>query len=1116
MKGRVGVRPGLVGKLVTAFVAMLCVGLLILAGASLAAEQGKLAVSVAENTSDPTGGTMSIKTIDPSGTPIGTLVSLPAIAISGSTRLGQQLGSVSWSPDGSTLAYYQLTGAVRYQINATTSTIIPVASASGIFLSPGGQLLPWDLPNQNMNWVPAWSPTGEEIAYWAYTPQGQVLRTIHPDGSGMRTVAGVLNPAGASQVAWSPDGKTIAFSSAPGFDQVGNLLKVPAAGGTVSYLALPDLDRSFVGQPAYSPDGKSIAFIRQRITYPYTTPAYRRLVIRDLATGAERTVTDTYVSQAPTKVSWSPDGERIAYIEAAPACGVGGPAGCDLLTIKTDGTDKQKILHADYIGSVAWAGRADVKVTIDTPTAGQEITGHESTPAEKEAVRLTGTVSPATDLSGWCFEVQAPGEGEPPTPSKADCNRPFDSSSNGGVSGRFSADLYQLVRTDLEVGDNTVWVWGYGPGQEPGVAKVAVKVRPNYFIKHVEVTQAISPDLGSLNGFEDPLAEGARDIDWSLPNVGNYNIPLVAGKRTLLRIYVGDSQLGEGKDEQESAIGYTVTGGGLAAPLEGETEYRVKVTAPDLDPDDYDPDAAINVWLPAEAAAAGTRNFHVKVNPDQQTNRECTGCFPNGNEADLTSVQFEQGGGVTLVPVDVEIRHGGKVYRPTVDYSGMLGRMPPVLPISDDGLRVLPSQGSVTIIPIPQGSGVKDRVGCWDVLIELQIFRLLHPPPTGTAGVVRWVGLASPPPDVAVDCGGFASPFTDNSFVLFSGGSNVNLSGTLIAVHELGHTLSLWHVPGLNRDAVDAFLHPLPYSGIGGVGHDPDRPRKRIDKTTFSDLMSYSQPQWTSPQTWQRMFEEILGRSGGPLAVPSVARASSPPLLLRPATAPRGPAPGPATRRRLVGGVVFGEKSYIYKSLVADARAPKAKGPVAARLVGLDRNGHEVADVPIRGKRHVPFREAPPFLVSLPASDRIVALELRSASRRKVLDKLKASDSTPKGGFLRLRRHARAGKPFAVRWRATDADNNSLTVTLLARRGGAWQPLATGPAAFHARLRPWTLGRGKKLRLRLLISDGFNTSTVKAKAVRLRCTPRVRTGGIAVPAITAPSAATVLRDRSRC
>ena len=50
--------------------------------------------------------------------------------------------------------------------------------------------------------------------------------------------------------------------------------------------------------------------------------------------------------------------------------------------------------------------------------------------------------------------------------------------------------------------------------------------------------------------------------------------------------------------------------------------------------------------------------------------------------------------------------------------------------------------------------------------------------------------------------------------------------------------------------------------------------------------------------------------------------------------------PGPPTRRRLVSGLVFGDKSYIYKSLVADARAPKANGPVAARLVGLDRRGH--------------------------------------------------------------------------------------------------------------------------------------------------------------------------------
>lgn len=264
------------------------------------------------------------------------------------------------------------------------------------------------------------------------------------------------------------------------------------------------------------------------------------------------------------------------------------------------------------------------------------------------------------------------------------------------------------------------------------------------------------------------------------------------------------------------------------------------------------------------------------------------------------------------------------------------------------------------------------------------------------------------------------------------------------------------------------------------------------------------------------MFEEILGRSGGaPVAVPSAARASSPPLPVRTAT-PHAPAKSPFARRRLVSGLVFGDKSYIYNSLVADAQAPTASGPVVARLVGLDRRGHQVADAPIRGRPHLPFREAPPFVVSLPASDRIVALKLRSAGGGKVLDWLKASRYTPLGRFLRLRRRARANKPFTVRWKATDRDDKSLRVTLLARRRGPWRAITVGPAAFHERVKPWTLGRGKKLRLRLLVSDGFNTTTVKAKPVRLRCTRSHITGGVAVPSITAPSAPNLLADRSSC
>jgi hypothetical protein len=54
-----------------------------------------------------------------------------------------------------------------------------------------------------------------------------------------------------------------------------------------------------------------------------------------------------------------------------------------------------------------------------------------------------------------------------------------------------------------------------------------------------------------------------------------------------------------------------------------------------------------------------------------------------------------------------------------------------------------------------------------------------------------------------------------------------------------------------------------------------------------------------------------------------------------------------------------------------------------------------------------------------------------------------------------------------------------LTVTLFARRRGKWREIAMAPGSYHTRVNLKSLGKGNRLRLRLAVSDGFNTRTIE-------------------------------------
>jgi Tol biopolymer transport system component/imidazolonepropionase-like amidohydrolase len=117
----------------------------------------------------------------------------------------------------------------------------------------------------------------------AFTPKRRTF-----DLSGPQPVRGIMHPV------VSPDGTQVAFAA------VGDLWIMPI-GGTPQRLTR---DGWLETDPAWSPDGKSLAFSSDR-------GGSMNVWVRDLQSGADRQV--THGSAAAMQAAWSPDGTRIAF-----------------------------------------------------------------------------------------------------------------------------------------------------------------------------------------------------------------------------------------------------------------------------------------------------------------------------------------------------------------------------------------------------------------------------------------------------------------------------------------------------------------------------------------------------------------------------------------------------------------------------------------------------------------------------------------------------------------------------------------------------------------------------------------------------------------------------------
>jgi Tol biopolymer transport system component len=405
---------------------------------------------------------------------------------------------------------------------------------------------------------PAWSPEGDQIAFARFDPKtgdgGLYLVNLldHHEtklcsqGLPVFSDLGKTNNEPFCSLAWSPDGKTLAFSSRGSAEELVGIFLLPLETRVPRRLTTPPADHHDDLLPAFSPDGQWLAFVRERVVA-------KRDIYRVPVTGGEptrRTFDDTNIDG----LAWTPDGREVVFSSNRGGAKEGLPLNMRLWRVGAAAGDPREV-----------------------PDVGKDAQGVAVAP---RGGRLA-YVEARRDSQIW--RIRRPG-----TPAERLLPARFCPSTQGEAGPQYSPDGRRVAFYSSRLGTYEVWVCD-SDGQNPvqvsrsggGSPRWAPDKRTIAFDSRAKGPAAIfvaNVDDGSEprqlgQGRDDVLPSWSHDGDWvyfSSSRIGNgdfqiWKVPARGGQEVRLTKGRGDLVAFESVD-RKSVYYYSLADSPMSSP----------------------------------------------------------------------------------------------------------------------------------------------------------------------------------------------------------------------------------------------------------------------------------------------------------------------------------------------------------------------------------------------------------------------------------------------------------------------------------------------------------------------------------------------------------------------